>query len=119
MGFRLFEFECTHCAEVWEDLVDREEVESTCPCCLRLATEPTLSVPNLAVFSMMNAADKDMCLKKRSVKHTQEEIVNKTPEKWGGLGINLARHGQIRSAGGIDTDKSPGQKKKKAAKGTK
>lgn len=118
MGLRLHDFECEECETRWEDLVDVDDEVSPCKECGVLCTpEHFLTATPLAGYSMMSAADKDMCLKKRSVKHTQEEIVNKTPEKWGNLGINLARSGQIRSAGGMDTAKTVG-KKKAASKGT-
>ena len=113
MGLRLQDFECDDCEIRWEDLVEvGDEVSACTECGVLKAPEHFLTATALKSYSMMDAAGRDDCLKKRSVEHTQREIINKTPEKWGNLGINLARHGQIRSCGGLDTPK-------KATKGGK
>ena len=119
MGLKLHDFECDDCGEQWEELVDNDNPADPCPVCgVTCQPEHFLNATPLAAYSMMTAGEKDDCLKKRSVKHTQEQIIDKEPEKWGNLSINLHRSGQIRSAGGMDTDKTVG-KKKKASKGGK
>ena len=118
MGLKLHDFECAKCEEQWEELVDNDNPVDTCPACgTECQPEHFLTPTALKSYSMMDAQGKDDCLKKRSVKHTQEEIIDKEPEKWGNLSINLHRSGRIQSAGGMDTAKTVG--KKKAAKGGK
>ncbi len=112
MAYKLHDFECEDCGIQWEDLVDTEEEVSPCQQCGEFCRpEHFLTATPLLAYSMMDAQGRDDCLAKRSVKHTQEEIIDKEPEKWGNLSINLHRSGQIRSAGGMDTDTTVGKKK--------
>ncbi len=108
MGYKLFDFECGDCDSIWEALVEPDDLTDSCPRCGQDC--PTvLSIPKLATFSMMSQDEKTAHLKKRSADHTQKEIIEKTPEKWGDEGIKRARQGKIISAGGLE--KKKGKKK--------
>jgi hypothetical protein len=104
MGYKLFEFSCVSCGTVWEDLVERQEKHedyaSPCPECGG-SSRPCLSVPKLAMFSLMSKDDQAAHLKKRSADHTQKQIIEKEPEKFGDLGKQRARKGKIQVAGSL------------------
>ena len=103
--FKLWEFNCENCSNVWEDLV--EEKESSCPECKQLSTTTSLSI-NLGAFSMLSPAAKAESLKRRSAEHTHREL-KKEPERFGQAGIDRAREGQIRSVGGIKKNTNDGK----------
>ena len=100
MGFKAFEFECHKCGLEWEELVDCDPPKDLCPECGE-DTNPCLSIPKLATFSMMSPEAKTAHMKKRSADHTQKEIIEKEPERFGKVGIEKARKGKIVSAGGL------------------
>ena len=108
MGYKQFEFECHKCGLEWEELVNCIPPMDLCPNC-DTNTKPCISIPKLATFSIMSPEEKTAHLKKRSADHTQKEIIEKTPEKWGQVGIDKARKGKIVSAGGLP--KKKGKKK--------
>lgn len=96
------------CGAEWDDMVDvrrsdglddkpvdPHEKESPCPNCQEL-TQPGFSPPNIAAFSAMSKEFQAESLKKRSEVHSYKDI-RKQPEKWGDLGKDMARKGQIRS----------------------
>lgn len=86
MAYKLYDFYCPDCDEVWEDLVDEPKCVHTCG----KECTPTLSVPNLGTFSMMSPEQKKAHLQKRSQEHTQKQIIDKQPEKWGAEGVKRA-----------------------------
>jgi hypothetical protein len=53
------------------------------------------------MFSIMSPEQKRDHLKKRSEVHTQKQIIEKEPEKFGDLGIERARKGKIQVAGSL------------------
>lgn len=70
MGYILREYECTKCAHVFEDLVERKvSHESVCPECSATAVS-VLSVPKLGKYSMADAQGRKDILRVRSERHT-------------------------------------------------
>lgn len=96
MGFKLFDFTCEECGYEFEDLVEAGVEVTPCPNCGVGYGSRTMSVPNLGKFTMASAEGRSAMLKKRSEEHTHKEL-KKEPEKFGELGKQRARKGQIRS----------------------
>jgi len=73
-----YDFECANCGEVYEDIVDRpHEVdeftpESECPHCEHINTQPLLSAPGLATYSLMSREMQTHHLRERSRKHSEK-----------------------------------------------
>ncbi len=85
MGYKLHDFECKNCGREWEDLIDVGTATIECQGC-KEQVPPCLSVPKLGMFSMMDQTQTTESLKKRSREHTQKQIIDKSPEKWGAEG---------------------------------
>jgi len=96
---KLYDFYCETCGLEWEDLVEGDN--STCEFCLTETPRLRICSGKLAKFSMADANTKKEILRKRSYEHTRKEIIKKEPERFGKVGIDLARKGQVRSAGGL------------------
>jgi len=97
MAWIVREYFCSNCSFEWEDLVDNQDEDQTQKCA-KCGTSNAfgMSAPSIATFSMLSPADKKASLMKRSAEHTTKEV-RKTPEKFGDLGLQRARAGQIRS----------------------
>jgi hypothetical protein len=84
MGWIGRNYECA-CGNMWDDLVQRyEQHEQKCEVC-GAACDYAVAAPALATYSMLDAAGRTSCLKKRSREHTakivkQEE--SKFRNKW-------------------------------------
>jgi hypothetical protein len=74
---------------------DPNEKNSTCPNCGESNT-PMFTAPNIGAYSAMSPDFQKEVLKKRSEKHSFQEI-RKQPEKWGDLGKEMARKDRIQS----------------------
>lgn len=88
----MLDFMCPLCFNQWEDMVDKTEIVSTCTECGSGVTKEHSLMPSpaIAAFSLKDAAGRAETLKKRSSEHSQKEL-DREPEKFGGLGISMAK----------------------------
>lgn len=98
MGYKLHDFKCDDCGIEWEELsLDDTDV---CAQCHKTVTKQIICTGNMGGFSIRDADGQRQELLRRSAEHTHKEL-KKNPEKFGDLGKQRARMGQVRSFGGI------------------
>lgn len=71
MAWKYYDFECTDCGEVFEEMVQSLEEVLVCPTCA--CTETIRHMPNTASCFLNEHVKKAASLKKRSEEHTKAE----------------------------------------------
>lgn len=88
MAWRLFDYECTGCGHVFEELVQGDETPP-CPECGDLVTDRLISAPNLATMSLLSKEDYKKSMMKRSADHTKKLVAKEGVN--GQAAVNLTR----------------------------
>lgn len=84
------DFFCRDCEHEWEDLTPMDVTSPICPNCGSEDTGVSLSVPNIASFSIMSKEDRTAHMKKRSADHSKREM-KKDADKWRAMGFGTKK----------------------------